>query len=146
MSSSAVSQSKGQSIGVEQGTQNPAMSRGNFPLREYRSSRAALFEGLEEGPSTAEIGEQYNEKSLDVLQERVSVLKKITVDINAEAEAHNKLLDRMGRDMERTRGILSGTMDRFTKVFKTKSSQNTCAIASFCIVGFFIVYYLTKHR
>eukprot|EP00244_Chara_vulgaris_P011189 TRINITY_DN5442_c0_g1_i1.p1 TRINITY_DN5442_c0_g1~~TRINITY_DN5442_c0_g1_i1.p1 ORF type:complete len:144 (-),score=11.83 TRINITY_DN5442_c0_g1_i1:55-486(-) len=143
MLSSAAAQSRSQSVGVELGTQNPAMSRGNW---DHRSSRAALFENFERGPSNEEIGEQYNENSLTELQDRVSALKRITVDINAEAEAHNKLLDRMGRDMERTKGILSGTMDRFTKVFKTKASQNTCAVTAACVVGFFILYYLVKHR
>ncbi|XP_057972321.1 bet1-like SNARE 1-1 isoform X1 [Malania oleifera] len=88
--------------------------------RDYRSNRSALFDGIEEGGirasssySSHEIDEHDNERAMDGLQDRVSLLKRLTGDIHEEVETHNHVLDRMGNDMDASRGILSGTMDRF---------------------------------
>ncbi|KAK1313449.1 Bet1-like SNARE 1-1 [Acorus calamus] len=70
-------------------------------MGDYRGNRAALFDGIEEGGiraassySSHEIDEHDNDNALDGLQDRVSILKR-------------------GNDMDASRGILSGTMDRF---------------------------------
>ncbi|KAL1308860.1 hypothetical protein AAHE18_17G135400 [Arachis hypogaea] len=47
------------------------------------------------------------------LQDRVSLLKRISSDIHEEVDSHNRMLDRMGNDMDSSRGVLSGTMDKF---------------------------------
>ncbi|XP_016167174.1 bet1-like SNARE 1-1 [Arachis ipaensis] len=47
------------------------------------------------------------------LQDRVSLLKRISSDIHEEVDNHNRMLDRMGNDMDSSRGVLSGTMDKF---------------------------------
>ncbi|MBA0616416.1 hypothetical protein Godav_016463 [Gossypium davidsonii] len=38
------------------------------------------------------------------------------------------MLDRMGNGMDATRGIMSGTMDRFKKVFEKKSNRKMCTL------------------
>eukprot|EP00850_Spirogloea_muscicola_P010298 SM000060S19630 [mRNA] locus=s60:280298:285356:+ [translate_table: standard] len=85
-------------------------------------SRAALFDGIEEGGIRAssssysdEIAEQDNERAVDGLQDRVNVLKRLTTDIHEEVHQHNRLLDMMGDGMDATRGMLAGTADRFSK-------------------------------
>uniref|UniRef100_A0A453Q3K4 t-SNARE coiled-coil homology domain-containing protein n=1 Tax=Aegilops tauschii subsp. strangulata TaxID=200361 RepID=A0A453Q3K4_AEGTS len=96
--------------------------------RGYRSTRTALFDGIEEGGirasaySSHEIDEHENERAMDGLQDRVSILKRISGDINEEVEAHNRMLDRMGNDMDSSRGFLSGTVDKF----KTVSGNSLC--------------------
>ncbi|GAB2298329.1 Bet1-like SNARE 1-1 [Dionaea muscipula] len=118
--------------------------------REYRSGRASLFDGIEEGGIRAsssyshEIDELDNERSLDGLQDRVDILKRLTGDIHEEVESHNRMLDRMGNDMDSSRGILSGTMDRFKQVFETKSSRRMFTLVASFLVIFLIVYYLTR--
>ncbi|KAK1311980.1 Bet1-like SNARE 1-1 [Acorus calamus] len=89
-------------------------------LRDYRGNRAALFDGIEEGGirasssySSHEIDEHDNDRALDGLQDRVILLKRLSGDINEEVDSHNRILDHMGNDMDSSRGILSGTMDRF---------------------------------
>ncbi|KAL4305825.1 hypothetical protein AHAS_Ahas16G0117000 [Arachis hypogaea] len=47
------------------------------------------------------------------LQDRVNLLKRISSDIHEEVDSHNRMLDRMGNDMDSSRGVLSGTMDKF---------------------------------
>ncbi|KAI5597000.1 hypothetical protein POPTR_002G041500v4 [Populus trichocarpa] len=90
---------------------------------DVRNNRAALFDGIEEGGirasssySSHEIDEQDNERALEGLEDRVSLLKRLSGDINEEVDSHNLMLDRMGNDMDSSRGVLSGTMDRFKMV------------------------------
>ncbi|KAK6139654.1 hypothetical protein DH2020_026606 [Rehmannia glutinosa] len=107
-----------------------------------RNARAALFDGIEEGGirasssySSHEIDEQENDRALGGLQERVNLLKRLSGDINEEVESHNLMLDRMGNDMDSSRGVLSGTMDKFKMVFETKSSRRMFTlVASFVLL------------
>ncbi|XP_038887294.1 bet1-like SNARE 1-1 [Benincasa hispida] len=119
--------------------------------RELRNNRVALFDGIEEGGvrasssySSHEIEEHDNEAALDGLQDRVLLLKRLTGDINEEVESHNRMLDRMGNDMDSSRGVLSGTMDRFKTVFDPKSSPKMFSLVALFVAIFFIVYYLTR--
>ncbi|KAL6984903.1 Bet1-like SNARE 1-1 [Sarracenia purpurea var. burkii] len=119
--------------------------------REYRGNRAALFDGIEEGGirtsssfSSHEIDEHDNDRGVDELQDRVNMLKRLTGDIHEEVEGHNRMLDRMGNEMDASRGILSGTMDKFKMVFETKSSRRMITLVAAFVVIFLIVYYLTK--
>lgn len=116
----------------------------------YRSTRTALFDGIEEGGirasaySSHEIDEHENERAIDGLQDRVSILKRLSGDINEEVEAHNRMLDRMGNDMDTSRGFLSGTVDKFKTVFETKSSRRMGTLIASFVALFMLVYYLTR--
>ncbi|XP_010935763.1 bet1-like SNARE 1-1 [Elaeis guineensis] len=118
--------------------------------RDYRSTRAALFDGIEEGGiqassySSHEIDEHENDRTIEGLQGRVNILKSLTGDIHEEVESHNRMLDRMGNDMDASRGILSGTMDRFKMIFETKSSRRMATLVASFVALFLLVYYLTK--
>ncbi|CAN1128824.1 Bet1-like SNARE 1-2 [Linum perenne] len=126
--------------------------------RDSRSSRSVLFDdGLEEGglkasSSSSEIKEHDNDRAIDTLHDRVNFLKRITGDIHEEVESHNRLLDRMGNGMDMSRGVISGTMDRFKassydaprQVFEKKSSRRTCVLAGFFVLSFLGVYYLIR--
>ncbi|GAU46881.1 hypothetical protein TSUD_25980, partial [Trifolium subterraneum] len=100
---------------------------------DTRNNRVALFDGIEEGGirssslyssgSSHEIDEHDNEQAIDGLQDRVNLLKRLSGDIHEEVDNHNRMLDHMGNDMDSSRGILSGTMDKFKTVFETKSSR-----------------------
>ncbi|KAI3907796.1 hypothetical protein MKW92_045927 [Papaver armeniacum] len=68
----------------------------------------------------------------------------LTGDMHEEVENHNRVLDRMGNEMDSSRGILSGTMDRFKMVFETKSSRRMLTLVASFVVIFLVVYYLTK--
>ncbi|KAJ6736217.1 GOLGI SNARE BET1-RELATED [Salix viminalis] len=118
---------------------------------DIRNNRAVLFDGIEEGGirasssySSHEIDEQDNERALEGLQDRVIMLKRLSGDINEEVDNHNLMLDRMGNDMDSSRGVLSGTMDRFKMVFETKSSRRMFTLVASFVVLFLIIYYLTR--
>ncbi|CAI9775953.1 unnamed protein product [Fraxinus pennsylvanica] len=118
--------------------------------RDHRASKSALldnFDSIEEGGLRASssyshgISDQDNEGAMDSLQDRVSFLKRLTGDIHEEVESHNRMLDRMGNEMDASRGIMSGTMDRFKMVFEKKSNRRTCKLASYFVLAFFVLYY-----
>ena len=41
--------------------------------------------------------EQENDRGIDNMADRIQALKRVTLDINEEVDAHNKMLDRMVR-------------------------------------------------
>ncbi|KMZ64129.1 bet1 [Zostera marina] len=114
--------------------------------RDYRSNRVALFDGIEEGRIHASPSYNFheNDRSLDGLHDRVNILKRLTGDIHEEVEKHNSVLDRMGNAMDASRGILSGTMDRFKIVFERKSGRKMATLIATFVIVFLLVYYLTK--
>ncbi|EYU32531.1 hypothetical protein ABFS83_14G024000 [Erythranthe nasuta] len=121
--------------------------------RDNRSSRAALFDNLdslEEGglrsssSYSSGIDEHENEKTMDSLHDRVSFLKRLTGDIHEEVESHNRMLDRTGNEMDASRGIMSGTMDRFKMVFEKKSNRRICKLATYFVIAFFLFYYTVR--
>ncbi|RYR49008.1 hypothetical protein Ahy_A07g035279 [Arachis hypogaea] len=71
---------------------------------DARNSKVALFDGIEEGGIRAssiyssynEIDEKDNERAMGGLQDRVSLLKRISSDIHEEVDSHNRMLDHMG--------------------------------------------------
>ncbi|CAL0320548.1 unnamed protein product [Lupinus luteus] len=121
-------------------------------FRDSRNSRVSLFDGIEEGgirassvySSSHEIDEHDNEQAMDGLQDRVNLLKRLSGDIHEEVDSHNRMLDSMGNDMDSSRGVLSGTMDKFKTVFETKSSRRMFSLVASFVVIFLIIYYLTK--
>ncbi|KAJ7523403.1 hypothetical protein O6H91_18G050000 [Diphasiastrum complanatum] len=119
--------------------------------RDSRGTRGALFDGMEEGSlragssySPLEIAEQENDGGLNALEDRVTILKRLTTDIHDEVGSHNRMLDQMGSGMDSARGVMSGTMDRFKRVFETKSGRNMITIITSFVVIFFLLYFLTR--
>ncbi|XP_048131286.1 bet1-like SNARE 1-2 isoform X2 [Rhodamnia argentea] len=120
--------------------------------REPRAAKAALFDGyngLEEGLRTSssyshQTNEHDNDKAVDSLQDRVIFLKRLTGDIHEEVESHNRFLDQMGNSMDSSRGVMSGTMDRFKRVFEKKSNKQMCKLVSYFVVSFLAVYFLIR--
>ncbi|KAL2325885.1 hypothetical protein Fmac_024943 [Flemingia macrophylla] len=121
--------------------------------RDNRSSRSSLvddFDSLEKGglkassSYTRDINEHDNDKAIECLQDRVSFLKRLTGDIHEEVESHNQLLDRVGNKMDGSRGMMTGTMDRFKKVFEKKSARKSCSLVAYFTVAFVSLYYLIR--
>ncbi|KAH7405151.1 hypothetical protein KP509_15G058500 [Ceratopteris richardii] len=119
--------------------------------RDHRGVRSSLFDGLEEGIkrasasyTTHEISEHENDRELDGLQDRVSLLKRLTSDIHAEVDSQNRILDHMGNQMDISKGMLFGTVGRFKKVFEAKSSRSYLALIGSFIMVFLLVYFLVN--
>ncbi|XP_050374938.1 bet1-like SNARE 1-2 isoform X2 [Argentina anserina] len=117
--------------------------------RRERASKTSLLDGLEEGglrasSSYSDVSDQDNDKAVQSLQDRVVFLKRLTGDIHEEVESHNRLLDKMGNDMDASRGIMSGTMARFKTVFEKKSRRRMCVLVGYFVAFFLIIYFLFR--
>ncbi|KAL9225202.1 hypothetical protein vseg_001151 [Gypsophila vaccaria] len=121
--------------------------------RENRPSKASLFDAysnIEEGGLRAsssyssDISEHDNDKAIDTLKDRVFFLKQLSGDIHGEVLGQNRLLDQMGSGMDASRGILSGTVDRFKKVFEKKSGRTMCKLVGFLVAFFLLLYFLIR--
>ncbi|XP_047326071.1 bet1-like SNARE 1-1 [Impatiens glandulifera] len=118
--------------------------------RDYRNGKTTLLDEIEEGGIRAsssyshEIDEHDNDRALDGLQGRVNMLKRLSGDIHEEVESHNRMLDHMGNYMDSSRGILSGTMDKFKMVIENKSSRKMCTLVALFVGLFLVLYYLAR--
>ena len=63
----------------------------------------------------------------------------MTVEIHDEVEAHHRLLDGMGTDMEATRNSLRGLMGRFKAVLEHKGNYGVGSIAAAVALLFLLV-------
>ena len=84
--------------------------------------------------------ERENDRSLETMGDRVSMLKNITMDIHKEADSHHRILDGMRDDMSGFQGVLTQTVQHFSKVLETKNGRYFCYL-----FGFFIgMWFLSK--
>ncbi|CAI9118256.1 OLC1v1019795C1 [Oldenlandia corymbosa var. corymbosa] len=115
--------------------------------RDQRSSRASLFDDIEEGglrTSSRDIDERDNDKAIDSLHDRVSYLKRLTGDIHEEVESHNRILSQIGNGMDSTRGIMAGTMGRFKAVFEKKAHRRMCKLVVCFVISFLAICYFIR--
>lgn len=66
--------------------------------------------------------EQENDKGLDLLADRVALLKAATNKINDEAAQQHTLLDGIDGAFASTRGLLGSVTDKFTMVMSDKNN------------------------
>ena len=77
--------------------------------------------------------ERENDRNLETMGDRVSMLKNITMDIHKEADAHHRILDGMRDDMSVFQGVLTQTVAHFSKVLETKNGRYFCYLFGFFI-------------
>ena len=77
--------------------------------------------------------ERENDRNLETMGDRVSMLKNITMDIHKEADAHHRILDGMRDDMSGFQGVLTQTVAHFSKVLETKNGRYFCYLFGFFI-------------
>ncbi|XP_074348527.1 bet1-like SNARE 1-2 isoform X1 [Apium graveolens] len=122
--------------------------------REHRASRSSLFDdydSLEEGGLKAsssyshDIDEHANDKAINSLQDRVVFLKRVTYTMRWKVIivcwTEHCAVYNQGNEMDASRGIMSGTMDRFKMVFEKRSSRKTCGLVACFVVSFILLYY-----
>ena len=84
--------------------------------------------------------ERENDRNLETMGDRVSMLKNITMDIHKEADSHHRILDGMRDDMSGFQGVLTQTVQHFSKVLELKNGRYFCYL-----FGFFIgMWFLSK--
>ncbi|KAG1681168.1 hypothetical protein FOA52_015611 [Chlamydomonas sp. UWO 241] len=89
--------------------------------------------------------ERENDRGVDVLGDRVGLLKSLTQGIKNEVDSQHSVLDNMGESMFNVRGMLGGVNEKFQKVLADKSNHKTiAAVVGSAVVLFFLWYYTRK--
>lgn len=90
--------------------------------------------------------ERQNDGQVNLLAERVSALKSITLQIGNEVQDQNRFLGGMTQDFDRTRGLLSSTMGRLQRMMATQDSRYTCYMMFFVLFVMMVLYWIINSR
>lgn len=90
--------------------------------------------------------EEENEKMTGELQEKIGVLKSLTIDIGNEIKYQDKMLRDVDDDMDRTSGFLGTTMSRVVRLTRGSHNYYILYLFLFSIFVFFILYLVLKFR
>ncbi|KAM8939022.1 BET1-like protein [Pelodytes ibericus] len=102
------------------------------------------------GPSSGAVDDMLdaeNKRLSENLSSKVTRLKSLALDIDREADDHNKYLDGMDSDFMSVTGLLSGTVKRFTGMARSGRDNRKilCYISAGLVGLFFLLYFLVSH-
>lgn len=83
-----------------------------------------------------------NDDEIDRLNEKVGLLREISVAIGREAKEHNQLLDTMESDMGNTQGLMGTASAKLTHMMNTGGSAHMCYLACFMVFVFLVIYWM----
>ncbi|KAJ3174549.1 hypothetical protein HK101_010950 [Irineochytrium annulatum] len=78
--------------------------------------------------------EQQNDDEVDVLSQKMSILKEVSLQIGDEVNYQNKLLGEMEDDFHKTGGMLGVAMKRFNTMSKSQTGRWMCYLILFVIL------------
>ena len=118
--------------------------------RHTRGSRDALFKGA--APSsrsgyneTAQnLLESENDAKIDNLADKLSMLKNFSLEIQAEVEEQNDMLDGMGDKMGSAQALLNGTMAQLGKMLESGGNKHMCYLILFVVFILMLLWYVIK--
>ncbi|KAI9015993.1 hypothetical protein DFJ74DRAFT_679092 [Hyaloraphidium curvatum] len=91
--------------------------------------------------------EQENEEHVESLQQKLGVLKEVSLQIGEEVRSQSEWFKQMQDDMYRTGGILGTTMGRLTHIMKTQAGCWMCILMAFAVSTLtFLWFYLKLFR
>lgn len=90
--------------------------------------------------------EEENEKMTSELQDKIGVLKSLTIDIGNEIKYQDKMLKDVDDDLDRTSGFLGTTMSKVVRLARGSHNYYILYLFLFSIFVFFILYLVLKFR
>lgn len=90
--------------------------------------------------------EEENDRMTNDLQEKIGVLKSLSIDIGNEVKYQDKLLRDVDDDMDRTGGFLGTTMNKVLRLSRGSHNYYILYLFLFSIFVFFILYLVLKFR
>lgn len=90
--------------------------------------------------------EEENEKMTGELQDKIGVLKSLTIDIGNEIKYQDRMLKDVDDDMDRTSGFLGNTMSKVVRLARGSHNYYILYLFLFSIFVFFILYLVLKFR
>lgn len=113
------------------------------PAMSAARDRRPLF-GASAAQSTTETDpeslEKENDKGIDALGERVSMLRNITSNIHGEVDSQHQILDRMAQSMGGIQLGLGASVDKFKKVMNEPQGRKMVYMAGGAALLLFILY------
>jgi len=116
----------------------------NIASNAAHNSNAKTAHRRDVNEQTQSIFEEENNRALEMLGDRVSLLKGVAKDIGIEVRDQNNMLDGMSNDYEGAGGLLGATVDKLGKMLATGGSKHMCYIILFVMFVFFLLYYVIK--
>lgn len=123
------------------------MQSGNNDLRgRMPTNRTSLFGSGGSGSGAGPSGfnqydeERENDRAIDEIANRAAALKRITIDIQEEAEQQQSLLDGMGGYMDKSRGMVGNVSRYFNKILKENKHRRYMYYVLGLVVFFLILY------
>eukprot|EP00555_Chaetoceros_dichaeta_P009206 CAMPEP_0198259548 /NCGR_PEP_ID=MMETSP1447-20131203/8711_1 /TAXON_ID=420782 /ORGANISM="Chaetoceros dichaeta, Strain CCMP1751" /LENGTH=148 /DNA_ID=CAMNT_0043946967 /DNA_START=99 /DNA_END=545 /DNA_ORIENTATION=- len=102
--------------------------------------------GLSASDMNANIMEQQNNERISELGEQVARLKGLTINIGAEVEEQNKLLDQMGQGFSSTGDLLSGSLKRIGTMLESGGAKHMLYMVGFVVLVMVSLYWLMKSK
>uniref|UniRef100_A0A915DHV9 t-SNARE coiled-coil homology domain-containing protein n=1 Tax=Ditylenchus dipsaci TaxID=166011 RepID=A0A915DHV9_9BILA len=85
--------------------------------------------------------EQQND---DMVEQKVSKLKRVTIEIGENVRDQNRLIDDMGTGFSFSGELLTNTMKKLGIVSKAGGKNVLCYLVLFCFFVFVLIYFLAR--
>lgn len=108
------------------------------------SSMRRNNQGYQPVPQSSNAIEEQNDDLTEQLKDKIHSLKSLSIDIGNEVKEHNKFLNGLDDDFERTGGFLGRTMGRVVKLSKGSHNHIILYLFLFSVLVFFIIWMLIR--
>ncbi|KAI8053761.1 hypothetical protein BDF22DRAFT_619482 [Syncephalis plumigaleata] len=86
--------------------------------------------------------EGFNDQRVSGLQNKVAMLREITIGIGEEVREQNRMLNTMNDDFDTTGSFLNGTVKRFQRMAARQRAGGWMCYMILFVIGTFIFMYL----
>eukprot|EP00045_Choanoeca_perplexa_P022744 m.10720 g.10720 ORF g.10720 m.10720 type:complete len:108 (+) comp9668_c0_seq1:88-411(+) len=86
--------------------------------------------------------EQENDRQVDSLRGKVSMLKELTIDIGEEVRSQNAMLGDMDGSFDDTDSLLGISMKKVTRLASSGNGRLMCYLIGFAVTVFLMIWYL----
>lgn len=95
---------------------------------------------------SSQIIEEENDSITEMLRDKVTALKKVTIDIGQEVREQNRLINDMDTEFDKGGGFLRSTMNRVTAMAKAGHNCYILYLLLFAMFVFFVCWLIIKTR
>lgn len=99
---------------------------------------------VRDNASASNYMEEENEKLLNGLSKKITVLKRVSINIGEDVREQSRLLNDMDNDFDSSKGLLQSTMRRLGIVSRAGGKNMLCYLILFALFVFFVVYCLSR--
>lgn len=111
----------------------------SFGTRDRRG-----ISGFKDGAMDVESLERENDRGIDLLSEKIGLLKQATHVIKNEADSHHSILDRLDNNMTGVRGALGSSVEKFKSVMSDRHNRKLFVLVLGTSLVLLIIWLLTR--